>query len=708
MSDPTTSATPRPDRLSDTPLQDELEQRESLRLSEAHSLPPGQAPGYEIERLLGEGAYGSVWLARELKTGKHVAIKFYTQRRGLNWSLLSREVEKLAVLYTSRNIVGLLDVGWDHDPPYFVMEYLEAGSLDSKLRDGPIPIAEAVSFAKSIARALVHAHRSGVLHCDLKPANILLDVNSEPRLGDFGQSRLTTEQSPALGTLFYMAPEQAVVDAVPDLRWDVYALGAVLYHMVTGSPPYWSPESEARLREARDMHRRLQVYRDIVLHSPSPEAHRMLPGVDLRLADLIDGCLQRDPAQRLPNVQHVLDLLEERDQARAKRPLIALGFLGPILFLLAMYWIAESVVPRIVSAAEQNLVDRALGGDVLSARLLAESVHQELHSRQDVLERWAEQEMLRTLVTASAGLTEDQLLRLCTDGDDGSAAPAYAWLRSRVREAEERLNAEGRTLDDSWFVTDAHGKQIFRYPPRDGARESTLGRPFHWRDYFHGRGMELDPSTPVDSIPPRTAAGVSTAFRSQANDQYMVAIAMPLRGTDGAVIGVLARTIRLTALLQQWDEPVREVLANDGQIEDSIHARFLVLADTRGDGAHLLDHPGMTQAWLAERNDLELQSASSPLRLSPQIATSLQQEQRTSSYTDPMGAVDPTYQGTWLAAAAPVGDTGWLAIVQERRDTTVQPVDNLRRVLVRAGFWSLGIFSALLLLLWHLIQRAAG
>ena len=155
-----TAGTSAPADVGRTPVQDEPAQRQSQRLSQERLLPPGHVPGYEIERLLGEGSFGSVWLARENKTGKQVAIKFYTQRRGLDWSLLSREVEKLAVLYTSRNIVGLLDVGWDHDPPYFVMEYLDSGSLAARLQSsGATPVDDAVRYTAAIARRWSHAHR---------------------------------------------------------------------------------------------------------------------------------------------------------------------------------------------------------------------------------------------------------------------------------------------------------------------------------------------------------------------------------------------------------------------------------------------------------------------------------------------------------------------------------------------------------------------
>ena len=163
MSQPLTTDDAKTAGLLATQSQNADEIQKSIEVSGLAGEAPSVVPGYRILKPIGEGKYGSVWLAREQNTGKHVAIKFYTHRRGVDWSLLGREVEKLAVLSTSRNIVGLLAVGWDHDPPYYVMEYLENGSLAAKLALGPLSTADAVRIATRISQALVHAHGSGSL-----------------------------------------------------------------------------------------------------------------------------------------------------------------------------------------------------------------------------------------------------------------------------------------------------------------------------------------------------------------------------------------------------------------------------------------------------------------------------------------------------------------------------------------------------------------
>src|SRR5437764_3537578 len=249
------------------------DQQRSKELSLQRTRPPAEVPGYQTQRFLGAGAYGEVWVGLDRNTGRKVAIKFYLHRRGVDWSLLSREVEKLRFLSADRYVVQLLDVGWDAEPPYYVMEYIEHGSLDERLRRlGTFPVAYAAELFEEIAVGLAHAHGKGVVHCDLKPANILIDQDGKPRLADFGQSRLSHEQKPALGTLFYMAPEQADLQAVADVRWDVYALGAILYTLLTGAPPY-RDEHAVDKYEATDLEDRLANYRHSIRAAPTPSAH---------------------------------------------------------------------------------------------------------------------------------------------------------------------------------------------------------------------------------------------------------------------------------------------------------------------------------------------------------------------------------------------------------------------------------------------------
>ncbi|MEZ6055337.1 MAG: protein kinase [Planctomycetaceae bacterium] len=732
------SADTNADALDATPVQGIDEGERSRALSTEGATPPGHVPGYELQRRLGEGSFGSVWLARELKTGKQVAIKFYTHRRGLDWSLLSREVEKLAVLYTSRNIVELLDVGWDHEPPYFVMEYLQSGSLADRLQSGVLTVDESTQIARDIARALVHAHSSGILHCDLKPANVLLDGNGDARLGDFGQSRLTTEQSPALGTLFYMAPEQAVTDGVPDARWDVYALGALMYQMLTGSPPYRTDDAKGRIEQADSLESRLTAYRLVLRTSPPPSRHRQVAGVDRRLAKIIDQCLEQDANLRIKSPQVVLDLLDQRDALRAKRPLVALGFLGPVLFLIAVYWIANTVIPSVVETAEKNLINRALASDIISARILAASVQQELQVRQDTLASVADLPAVREVIRRSSELSRDELIRdlVRAAGSPLETAPAPPEVERREASDAEREEMSGkagpgpvdvvvalmqktrdkelyekRTPDESWFITDQRGRQVLRLP----LTENTIGKQFHWRDYFHGQGRELDPEIEIDSVSIRQVPGISAAFQSRATDQYMVAISVPVWDeSHKEVIGILASTIHLTDLLKQWEVRIRsleEPLEKEGHSQsdpDPTHHRFLALADTRGGEVRLLDHPWMTPQNLGKISDAELESTDSPLRMVTPFDSVLLEEHWSTEYADPLARRDPDFAGQWLAAAAPVGNTGWIAVVQERRDVALKPVDELRRVFVRAGFSAICVFSLLLGLLWYLIHRASN
>lgn len=674
----------------DTLPQDENQLEAARLLSSGEAQPPTVVSGFQIIKRLGEGAYGSVWLAREQNTGKAVAIKFYTHRRGLDWSFLSREVEKLAVLYTSRHIVGLLDVGWSSDPPYYIMEYLENGSLETILAAGPLPVAEAVRIARSVLGALVHAHGSGILHCDLKPANVLLDADFEPRLCDFGQSRLSNEQNPALGTLFYMAPEQASLDAIPDARWDVYALGALLYHMLTGHPPYRSESSERLIRSTDNLNTRLKTYRRILRDSPRPQAHRRVSGVDKRLAEIVDRCLRIDSEKRFPNAQAVLDVLELRERQRSRRPLIALGIVGPAMLMILMGILVGNVMHNAVTSARTSLTARALESNALPARILARSLQQELETRQRELQGIAADPALRDLIQRLATAPIEERMPLIQSLDEIKYA------------AQSHLTPDDR--DTSWFLTDAEGFQRWRHP----RSELTMDRRFSYRDYFHGQHEDL-PERDIDRRPIR-GPHISIAFRSEANGLYMVAISVPVLSPDGTqTVGVLGRTQELGLLQDQYERFIRSPTDHE--------QRVIAVVDRRS-GWRLIDHPWMTRDNLENKEE-----AIDRLRLEPSTRRMLESvygtpekpkasyiDVRLDEYEDPVASISADtkreFGAKWLAAFCPIGETGWLALIQEPREQAWAPVDAMRRELIRYAIWALVICAALIGLLWFFVLRA--
>ena len=671
-----------------TERQDDSQLAKSLSLSRRH-IPTINVPGLTVIRCLGEGAYGSVWLAREKNTGKLVAVKVYLHRGGLDWSLLSREVEKLAVLYTSRNIVGLLDVGWDSDPPYYVMEYLERGSLAGLLADGPLPAREAVRIARGILQALVHAHGSGILHCDLKPANVLLDSDLEPRLCDFGQSRLSYEQDPALGTLFYMAPEQADLKAVPDARWDVYALGAVLYHLLCGDPPHRTPENERRIEQSGSLELRLANYRDIVRQQRESLPHHRMRGVDRRLADLVDRCLEPDPNLRFPNAQAVLDALDQRERLKSFWPLLALGGLGPVMLMLALGLFYLDSMRDAVNSATENLTTRALESDVLSVEILARSVARELDKRTAELEDAADDPEIQKAI-------ENATSRNWSDRSDLRLLLAH-W-KSRADHLQQKL---GLIHDRSWFLTDQQGFQRWREP----AEDSTLDINWSHRDYFHGLG-EFERETVPPGIKPISRPHLSLAYTSAATGRNVVSLSVPIWDEKHEqVIGVLARSMALGQLLSQF-APSKP---SDGEPGDDVD-RTIALIDARN--WRLLDHP-----WIIQ-DDGQSKDKVLKLRLSDEAIDQLRsgpEATETSAaplviqmddYLDPAGQFDAkAFGGEWLAAFCRVGDTGWIAIVQERKSAALRPVGAMAARLRRDGAWALAVSGVLIGTLWLVVLR---
>ncbi|MDX1945928.1 MAG: protein kinase [Pirellulaceae bacterium] len=703
----------------------------SKDLSLQRTRPPSEVPGFQAQRFLGQGAYGEVWAGVDRNTGRKVAIKFYAHRRGVDWSLLEREVEKLVFLSADRYVVQLLKVGWDADPPYYVMELIENGSLDDLLRaKGTFGLAEATEMFREIAVGLVHAHGKGVLHCDLKPANILLDQDHKPRLADFGQSRLSHEQKPALGTLFYMAPEQADLEAVPDARWDVYALGAIFHCLVLGYPPHRNEAIIDQIDTAKDLPDRLARYRQAIRSAPPLTDHRRL--MDRALADILERCLAADPRRRFANVQEALDALAARDRNRARLPMMVLGFLGPLIVLLITALFSYRGYTRAVEQAERDYTQLALQNNHYAAELAAEKVTAQIGRYFEIARDEGELGGFRPLFYST--LAAPSLERLSADADGGQAA-RLAFQNDPQRLAldhylKSRLNAyhEVAILDSraprfaSVFVTDKRGTQLAS-AFGDESQSLSIGKNFAHRPYFHGGPAELTPADNPPENPPHIGeTHLSAPFRSTTQRTWKVAISTPIfrEGTTGFE-GVLVFTVNLG----DFDMSQAATVDRD---------RFSVLVDRR-DGADqgtILQHPLFEE--LAEAGN------SVPDFLLGQryrVPQTVLDGQGDAEYRDPLaniqsprqpGETDAQYgerlalqalaepfDRRWLASAVPVRppigaspetQAHLAVLVQSDQAAVVEPARQLGRQFIRNSLWMLVVMVSVSLALWYIVVRA--
>jgi serine/threonine-protein kinase len=227
-----------------------LTRGQALRVKQQERAPALtlEIPGYEVLEKLGEGSMGEVYKARQLSMDRLVAIKKLKPRLATNAEFIERFQREahLAAKFSSNNAVQAIDVGAVGSDHYFVMEYVEGVSIKEQLEKGKVyEEREAVDIVLQIAQALQHAHRRGLLHRDVKPANIILTAEGIAKLADLGMARDTADQTRAeeekgmaIGTPYYMAPEQVEGRTDVDIRADIYSLGATFYHMVTGQPPF--------------------------------------------------------------------------------------------------------------------------------------------------------------------------------------------------------------------------------------------------------------------------------------------------------------------------------------------------------------------------------------------------------------------------------------------------------------------------------------
>lgn len=711
----------------------EQQTNEEIQLAQDMSLdkrkPPSDIPGYSLQQFVGSGAYGEVWSGIDRKTGRKVAIKFYTRKTSLDFTMLSREVEKLVYLAADRYVVQLLDVGWDAKPPYYVMDYIENGSLEDELKlRTTMPVDEAVELFEEIAIGLMHLHGKGILHCDLKPGNVLLDQDKKPRLADFGQSRLSHEQSPALGTLFFMAPEQADLKAVPDARWDVYALGALLYCMLTGNPPYREKETVGKLEGKQGLEARLKAYTRLIQASPKPTAHRSVPGVDRSLGDIIGRCIAADPKNRYTSIQSVLLALRQRKETLARRPLMLLGIIGPLVLLALMSGFAWWAYNDAVSKSDANITAQAIESNRWAAKFAARSVSESIDEYFDAVQAKSEDADFRNLYKKYLENEKlDELAVLLAD-PNRNEDPALDETRKEYREHDVRedinlfvnewMSDEKLPKAASWTVYDRYGNQVAGI--WDGPTKNTIGKNWSFRSYFHSDqqdstivdkdGNQWRQVEDVENRKHITGQKVSAVFLSQASNTWKVAFSVPLYYDDED--DETANTKKFQGIVAVTVEMGEFISFDDGTYQ---YAMLVNGLDGLNQGI-VLEHPlirkKLSQLKPGDKVPDEISNVQIDFARLKNGATDIE---------DPLGYNPSNKPGKqqWLAAYVPVirspeknpdstvpQNTGLFVVTVEDADSVLKPSRDLGQRMVQLGLFALIAFLLVTGGLTYLVFRS--
>jgi serine/threonine protein kinase/WD40 repeat protein len=328
---------------------------------------------YEIVSELGRGGMGVVYLARHTKLKRMVALKLILSGQFAGRSAIERfrtEAEAAAALQHP-NIITIYEVGEIEGQAYFTMELVEGSTLMDLISGGPLLAERAAKYAEIIARAVSYAHERGVLHRDLKPSNVLIDIFDQPKITDFGLAKLIAEDSHVtlsgqpLGSPGYVAPEQfSTAYGHVSAASDVYSLGALIFHLITGRAPFAAGTAAETLHQA--------------LHNDPLPPRALNPNVPLDLQTLCLKCLEKEPQRRYESAKTVAEELARflRGEPLLTRPITpaervwrwcrrnptvaALGGIASLLPIAVLLALGLLVSSNLRIREERNQKDRAL------------------------------------------------------------------------------------------------------------------------------------------------------------------------------------------------------------------------------------------------------------------------------------------------------------------------------------------------------------
>src|SRR5262249_21628990 len=269
-----------------------------LTLWQAQQLLAGRTNGFKVDRyvlleMIGQGGMGRVYLARDTRLNRRVALKILSPERINNPRAIARfqREARVGAQLQHENLVRVYDFGESNGRYYLVMEYIEGKTIGTLISEqGPMPPATAARLVRQGALGVGHAHRKGLIHPDVNPYNILVTHDGTAKLADLGlaidltESDRVTREGATVGTFDYVAPEQARHSHAADIRSDIYSLGCTLYHMLAGQVPFPSPS----LPEKLFAHQALE---------PTPLSE-LVPGLPEGLIEIVSRMMRKSPDER--------------------------------------------------------------------------------------------------------------------------------------------------------------------------------------------------------------------------------------------------------------------------------------------------------------------------------------------------------------------------------------------------------------------------
>ncbi len=319
---------------------------------------PFELGDYQLQRVIGRGGMGVVYLAVQQNLDRKVAVKM------IRSGALASEAEvtrfyieaKAAAALEHQNIVSIYQFGHLAGHHYFSMELVPGTDLAKKINESVLSPHEAARYVRDVARAIHHAHQRGVLHRDLKPANVLIDLDDQVRITDFGLAKQidsdssVTGSGAAIGTPSYMAPEQASGNSDrASAASDVYSLGAILFAAICGRPPFQNESTVQTLMQ--------------VVHQTPPSLRTLCDGVPEDIETIVEKCLEKSPARRYPSAKA---LAEDLDAFMEGRPIQAKPH-G--LFDRIWHWLHR--VPLVAALAGRRVIDSTEGHRRFQTGMLA-------------------------------------------------------------------------------------------------------------------------------------------------------------------------------------------------------------------------------------------------------------------------------------------------------------------------------------------------